>query len=222
MTATMPYIPSEVLFQNLQTMDMDLQTLSSCMFVNKEWYHYMREKYPTILQSHFEPYEKILGKKITKDNTSFSLRRFYYYLKNMVDYMEHPNVNTLVRLHKASLFVKEISEEKAFTTFHILLNMMHYSSSVPSQTSDMVYLRMVLLYQVYMYIQHILSSSLHLFLQNKKFLMMILGKGKEFEEGLQRMKYAHPSLQKMSEETTRMIRYTCRVVKPYLDAVESE
>lgn len=220
MTDTHVHIPSEVLFQNPSLMGLDIETLRSCLLINKDWLQCINKFKKTSIEASFSKFTPMIQLPISNDNTAFRLCELYRFLTIIQDHIRCPDTKNINLLMNRTLFQKNITEDMVDVTLRILLNLQEYIRMKDTYENDPsewyhVIVRVLIIGYTFQFIDMIYQSNLIRYTSNMRLKQSILDRGNILSQQIEKITIHHPTYKLLCNKINRNLRYTCRSVRKY-------
>lgn len=212
------HIPSEVIFQNPSLMDLDIETLRTCMLINKDWYTCMNHIKKHIIEASFSNFIELTKIPISDENTSFQLSNLHSFLTRIQHHIQCPNGKNIKVLMNQNLFQKHIKEKTAETTLRMLLNIQdHISNHTNGEFNEYednirTIIRIIVIQYTFQFIDHIYQQRVSTFINSSRLKHVILERGNALCYQIKEFSIKHPHYKTICDNIQRHIRYTCRSI----------
>lgn len=246
MDTEVPYIPCDVLFQNVPNMNMDLETLYACMAVNREWKNLLINSLDMnhTIRKYFSQYQDMAIHliDIDRDSTCFRIPILAKYIRELLEQMPEKkdasyDFKKLLSLQNCSLFKYDnMTDDQAANTFKILIELINYNSIRSKLRS--AHIISIGMYHLYKFIHTVFKENkIEKFCKNRAFIRIAISKADDFiqryRESLREENedicfpiYAKesktPKEIKLHHKTLRMIRHVRRQLITHSKSIELE
>jgi hypothetical protein len=218
MTNPCVHIPGEVLFQNPSILGFDIETIRTCMLINKDWLKCIQSFKKQSIESSFSKFREMTKLSITDDNNAFRLNELHRFLTIIQNHIICPDMNNIKLLMNRELFQKNITEDSVDVTLKCLLNIQTYmwlEDNYEINKTDWrhVIIRILVIGYTFQFIDKIFLLNLQRYTDNTHLKQAILERGRFLSQQIKEVTYYQPNYKTLCNNVQRILRHTCRSIK---------